>query len=439
MARLSAPKLRNARLWLLLVGVRSRWQLRLALARNRWTWYAALVSFLLGLLGLVSTPLGSVPALLAGLAGVLLSVILLAPEWAALRRGSVALVRSRTTPTPPVVAPAGLVRLPTDRSEVAWCRPDVDEALHDAPAGYFWTADRHVLPKRVAAHTGAILAARVRRGTMFNGRLIRQNDELTPQLLRTGKVRLSGTDYYSLICSNYLFGWRVVDRRTGTVHLDGSRLPYAEDGRLLTLSESRLANVIGVSTLAVTTDRKLVLCWQQPKATVSGGGLAAPAGSGSVDLTDVHDRPPEESFVEFLAAAMRRELMEESHLAPHQLGRTSVLGYFRWLNRGAKPEYVGLTMLAVSSDDLHDTDVRLVETPYVQRLTVDCQIDLERLRRDPDSLDCLPEDVAAGASMPLYMGLRALGAALRRDDERVRHLRGPSAGSQTAGSSRDAG
>ncbi|MET7969138.1 hypothetical protein [Micromonospora sp. NPDC005305] len=439
MARLSASRLRQARLWLLLVGVRSRWQLRLALAPRRWTWYAAVVSFLLGLAGLVSTPLGSVPALLAGLAGVLLSVILLAPEWAALRRGSVALVRSRTPPAPPVVAPAGLVQLPTDPGEVAWCRPDVDEALRDADAGYLWSADRHVLPKRVAAHTGAILAARVRRGTMFNGRLIRQDDELTPELLRSGEVRLSGTDYYSLICSNYLVGWRVVDRRTGAVHLDGSRLPYAEDGRLLTLTESRLANVIGVSTLAVTKDRKLVLGWQQPKATVSGGGLAAPAGSGSVDLIDVHDRPAGESFVDFLAAAMRRELMEESHLAPHQLGRTWVLGYFRWLNRGAKPEYVGLTMLDVSSDDLHGTDVRLVETPYVQRLTVDCPIDLERLRRDPDSLDCLPEDVAAGASMPLYMALRALGAALRRNDELARHLRGPSAGTRTAEPSHDAG
>ena len=62
------------------MGVRSRWQLRLALARHRWTWYAAVVSLLLGLLGLVSTPLGSVPALLAGLAGVLLMyATLLAP------------------------------------------------------------------------------------------------------------------------------------------------------------------------------------------------------------------------------------------------------------------------------------------------------------------------------------------------------------------------
>ncbi|MGW4292615.1 hypothetical protein ACWEH1_06105 [Micromonospora chersina] len=438
MARLSAPRLRQARLWLLVVGVRSRWQLRLALARHRWTWYAAVVSFLLGLLGLASTPLGSVPAFLAGVVGVLLSVILLAPEWVALRRGRVALVRNRAATTPPVVAPAGLVRLATDPSEVAWCRPDVDEALRDADAGYLWSADRHVLPKRVTAHAGAILAARVRRGTMFNGRLVRQDDELTPELLRAGEIRLSDTDYYSLICSNYLFGWRVVDRRTGAVHLDGSRLPYAEDGRLLTLSESRLANAIGVSTLAMTTDRKLVLCWQQPKAAVSGGGLAAPAGSGSVDLTDLRDRPPGESFVDFLTAAMRRELMEESHLAPDQLGRTWMLGYFRWLNRGAKPEYLGLTMLTVSSDDLHDTDVRLVETPYVQRLTVDCRLDLEQLRRDPDSLDCLPEDVAAAASMPLYMGVRALGAALRRDPELDRHLRGPS-GSQAVESVHDAG
>ncbi|MGC4889290.1 hypothetical protein [Micromonospora sp. DT227] len=407
------------------MGVRGWWQLRLALARHRWTWYAAVAGFLLGVLGLASTPIGSLPALLSGVAGVLLSVILLAPEWWALRRGRVRLVRRRGVPTPPLTAPERLVRLPTDHREVAWCRPDVDEALPQAGATYGWSNKRHELPRRLAAHAGPILTARVHRRRTFNGRLVRQDDDLTPSLLRHGEVRLSRTDYYTLLCSNYLFGWRVLDRATGATHLDGSRLPFAEDGRLLPLSQSRLANVIGVSTLALTTDRRLVLGWQQPEAEAATGGLAAPAGSGSVDLIDIHDRPPGARFTDFIRSAMRRELMEESHLAPHQLGNTRVLGYFRWLNRGGKPEYVGLTELAVSSDDLVGTEVQLVETPYVQGLTHDCPLDLELLRREPDSLDCLPEDVAVAASMPLYMCLRALGALLRRDDDFFRRLSRP--------------
>ena len=238
-------------------------------------------------------------------------------------------------------------------------------------------------------------------------------------------MRLGCTDYYALLCSNYLFGWRVLDRATGALNLDGSLLPYGEGGRLLPLSESRLANAIGVSTLALTKDRRLVLAWQQPEGEAGPGGLAAPAGSGSVDLVDVDDIPPGAKLTDFISSAMRRELMEESHLSPSHLGKTRVLGYFRWLNRGGKPEYVGLTELTVSSDDLVDTDVRLVETPYVQGLTLDCRIDLHLLRRDPDSLDCLPDDVAAAASMPLYMCLRALGIALQRDDDLYGHLSTP--------------
>ncbi|QLQ37202.1 hypothetical protein [Micromonospora robiginosa] len=420
-----AGGIRHGRIWLLLVGFRGWWQLRLALARHRWTWYAAVAGLLLGVLGLVSTPLGSLPALLSGLAGVLLSVLLLAPEWWALRRGRVRLVQRRDVPTPAVDEQEHLVRLPTDHREVAWCRPDVDEALPRAGATYGWSDERHGLPRRLAAHAGPILAARVRRRRTFNGALVRQDVDLTPSVLRQGEIGLSRTDYYTLLCSNYLFGWRVLDRATGATHLDGSSLPYGEDGRLLPLSQSRLANVIGVSTLALTTDRRLVLGWQQPEAEAAVGGLAAPAGSGSVDLTDVHDRPPGARFTDFLSSAMRRELMEESHLAPHQLGDTLVSGYFRWLNRGGKPEYVGLTELTVSSDDLVGVDVRLVETPYVQALTYDCPLDLDLLRRDPDSLDCLPADVAAAASMPLYMGLRALGRLLRRDDDLFRRLSRP--------------
>ncbi len=422
MARMSARGLRHGRVWLLLVGVRGWWQLRLALARHRWTWYTAVAGFLLGVIGLASTPLGSFPALLAGLAGVLLSVLLLAPEWLALRRGRVRLVRHRGVSTPPTAGTETLVRLPTDHHEVAWCRPDVDEALPDAKATYGWSAERLELPRRVAAHSGPILVARVRRRRTFNGRLVRQLNDPTPELLGGGEVRLGCTDYYALLCSNYLFGWRVLDRATGALNLDGSLLPYGEDGRLLPLSQSRLANVIGVSTLALTTDRRLVLAWQQPEGEAGPGGLAAPAGSGSVDLIDVDDTPPGALFTDFISSAMRRELMEESHLNPDQLGKTRVLGYFRWLNRGGKPEYVGLTELAVSSDDLVGTDVRLVETPYVQGLTLDCRLDLNLLRRDPNSLDCLPGDVAEAASMPLYMCLRALGFLLRRDDELYGHL-----------------
>lgn len=54
----------------------------------------------------------------------------------------------------------------------------------------------------------------------------------------------------------------------------------------------------------------------------------------------------ENNFGAFLARAMERELMEESHLAQSQLQKTVVCGYIRLLNRGGKPDFFGFTFLS---------------------------------------------------------------------------------------------
>src|SRR4051812_35605749 len=114
-------------------------------------------------------------------------------------------------------------------------------------------------------------------------------------------------------------------------------------GELLSLEKNKLANPIGVSTLAFTDDGKLVLVLQDNKAH-SSGNKYAPAGSGSSDHQDLKIlRRRREPLQDFIARGMRRELREECRLQERELGETLLLGYFRWINKGAKPEYVGVT------------------------------------------------------------------------------------------------
>ncbi|WP_433726327.1 hypothetical protein ACQP2Y_09125 [Actinoplanes sp. CA-051413] len=355
-----------------------------------------------------------------------MSVALLVPEWIRVRRSTIAMVPSTLPTVHSTEAGSELVQLPysgtRSGSELAVVWNAVDNALPTSPAKCSFSPQQRQLPGRISRLAHEILTLRAKSQNTFNGKLVRQDDDLDGDLLMDGgTVRLSRTDYFSMMCSNYLTGWQVLDRQTGSELVDGGKL-IIRDGKIIPLTDSWQANAIGVSTLAFTSDGKLVLTLQGARSA-SEPGLFAPAGSGSVDLRDVkRHRGGQRALVEFLACAMQRELVEESNIRYHDIAWTEVLGYFRWLNKGAKPEYVGVTLLKLSADELFGRDVRLVETPFVQRLEFDGKLDLAELRRDPASLLALEDRFRDQVSMPLYMGLRALGRALGRGDEMALRL-----------------
>lgn len=415
------------RLWLLAARLRHWWDLHVTGMRGRGTYYGALAGLLLGLIGVVAGAASWNWAYLAGLLGFGLSVVLFVPEWVKLRRPEVALVPG--TPPPTRLGGIGdgtVVRLPTGRHggprEVAVAWDSLDVALMRSSATYSYSPVRRRLPARVGRFAYAILVTTSHSKHIYNGKLVRQDEDLTLDNLVNGEpVALSLTDYFSTVCSNYLTGWRVVDRRSETPLVDGVEL-FIRDGNLLPLRKDQQANVIGVSTLAFTDDGKLVLI-TQGSTSPSSPGLLAPAGSGSVDLQDIRrSRSKDRSLVTFIACAMQRELVEEANVSYREIEWTEVLGYFRWLNKGGKPEYVGVTKLKLTSDQLVGRDVRIVETPFVQRIVFDGRLDLAQLRTAPGSLNALEPRFRKRVSMPLFMSLRALGAALARDEGLMRRL-----------------
>lgn len=114
---------------------------------------------------------------------------------------------------------------------------------------------------------------------------------------------------------------------------------------LKSITSSLMNNEIGISTLAVTSDNYLVV-WTQNRAAQSSNGLLVPTGSGSCDWKDRADG----SFNQTIINAMNRELWEESGKENlcrtyKDVGETIILGFFRWIIKGGKPEFVGLTKM----------------------------------------------------------------------------------------------
>jgi hypothetical protein len=293
--------------------------------------------------------------------------------------------------------------------------------------------DQSVLPLRVMPGRFTVdkqlrsyryCALRHRRGMVrTNGTCVQLGTDVTRELLeqpelnrRSVEVRL--VRYYDLLSSNYLASYAVRSRNedAASARLRGIDLVLNQQNQVRPLTDSRLANVIGVSTIAITRDRQLVTAIQTP-ANISSSGLRAPAGSGSVDQRDLHGST---TLRELVVKAMERELSEEVNL--HGVGASSqVTGYFRWLEKGAKPEFVGVTALDATARVLRDRPVRHGEERLVASVDTH-EINPLGIRIVGNQLRGLPPELHGSASVPLLLALRALATTLERDPELVDRL-----------------
>lgn len=74
------------------------------------------------------------------------------------------------------------------------------------------------------------------------------------------------------------------------------------------------------------------------------------AGSGSIDFKDYSKL---KTFNQTIKDAMTRELKEENSLNKTDFSaETKILGFFRWIKRGGKPEFVGITKISCDYTDL---------------------------------------------------------------------------------------
>lgn len=106
------------------------------------------------------------------------------------------------------------------------------------------------------------------------------------------------------------------------------------------LQKSIMGDHIGVSTLLITSDNYIVLLFQNQYAAINQRTFV-PSGSGSVDWADY-----DSSYLDFrecILSATERELREEmfDRVDVNKLPKfnTKILGFYRDLRRGGKPEF----------------------------------------------------------------------------------------------------
>lgn len=84
-----------------------------------------------------------------------------------------------------------------------------------------------------------------------------------------------------------------------------------------------------------------------------------PSGSGSLEVSDweaLEQNQPK--LVDLAIAGAERELREESNLPNDLEIETTIAGYYRSIERGGKPEFIALSKVAASSQEVKKNEAK---------------------------------------------------------------------------------
>lgn len=107
----------------------------------------------------------------------------------------------------------------------------------------------------------------------------------------------------------------------------------------------KVSGHIGITSLLLTENRRVAMLFQGATKAI-GSRTVSLGGSGSLDYADMQRAGYPEDLREMLAGGMAREVAEETGLPQHAReirDNTLVTGFFRWIDRCGKPEFVGVT------------------------------------------------------------------------------------------------
>ncbi|MDR7380601.1 hypothetical protein [Promicromonospora iranensis] len=313
--------------------------------------------------------------------------------------------------------------------------PELDLKLAHALVPVQMAPSMYTLPTGLADVAPYVMSNSARGHWPFNGPNVRLCTDIDQDFLEQDRPAVvQRSNFFSLLCSNELTRWDI-EAPEGPFRFRENYL-FDDSGDFRRFDSSKLDNSIGVSTLAITTDDHLVVTLQTTRSQASSGRLA-PSGSGALEPRDYSDS----SFLhELICRGAERELREETTISRTAIGRSAVVGYGRWLDRGAKPEFFCVTALTVSSQELRRkglihgvlTDERL----WTQTIRV-TPLNLSAIQNLPADTELSAEQApcwhAAGLldlsrqigepSVPLDSALDALVRVLRADPSFLVELR----------------
>lgn len=343
--------------------IRTGWEYLKYVGRPEWPIGLAVVGVVLGAVTLLPTAVGLVLSVL----GLGLGLVTLAHDL----RHFVS--RWRTYEIDQVVSafPTDRVGAPREYPEPAYVTAanrgtmlldgTVNRYLRTAAVPVVVDDEPYHLPASLHEYAPYILRQVSRGKRTFNGTVLGLRTDPLPG----HPVHLRPASYFDGLCSNELCQFSLTNRATGKTLLVRDDELVDVTGRLVSLAESRLANGVGISTVAFTTDDRLVLV-RQSELNIASPRLMAPSGSGSLEPRDHRVQ----SLQATVAAGMERELMEEVGLAPEDIDGTRILGFGRWLERGARPEFFGLTRLRIDAAEAQRRRPKPRERGYSGRIEV---------------------------------------------------------------------
>lgn len=144
-------------------------------------------------------------------------------------------------------------------------------------------------------------------------------------------------NYYNSYITNCVYTMKLCNQKGIVIE---APLNYSNDP-IRTLDKSMMSDHIGVSTLAMTNDGYLLIMRHNNRVAITPNTLH-PSGSGSMDYADINQV---ETLNEAIVNGAERELMEETGIKKENIEYTRIIGFYRDLNRGGKPEYCCITKL----------------------------------------------------------------------------------------------
>lgn len=166
--------------------------------------------------------------------------------------------------------------------------------------------------------------------------------------LNSNHVICHAGGYYDSFLTNQVSGTtlKILDRKHTTItteHIFPALTDESGKRYLSDIASSQMNDHLGCSTIGFTRDN-YILIWIQASTTQFSRDLLTPTGSGSSNISDMVSHNLQKTLIH----TMERELTEESspdESLDNSLNRTLILGFYRWVTRGGKPEFSGITKL----------------------------------------------------------------------------------------------
>lgn len=394
-------------------------QLYFFILRYKWWYLLVLIAFIVGIAGTFSNPSFWILAVVSGV----LEVILFVRDTKELRRSdadlyvtSVNTIILKSLTNSDTYVDYELIEF--HRYYALYCHR-VNRLLTTSILRYELEPEKFALNTTVRPIATFALQNAFKSGAIiFNSPKVRLKSDLITiknefgnDVLMPSKVSLQETDYFSGLCTNEMTCKEVWSRSSNNKIYDGISM-MSNNRIILDLSESICSNHIGISTLAFTSDGKIIITTQTGDSAQSAN-LLAPSGSGSADFKDLENKTI--TFHDFITNAMERELLEECGLDENMNGfvNSHVIGFARLLHRGGKPEFFGVSFVNKSSDLLKVTDKEAMFITNIDRIKVN-RTEIGELR---NNLARFQEEREIAFSFLLYLNFRFLEDYLNSSPE----------------------